>query len=591
MHPLLRRQLERLRTSRDQQPSREVWQRLLDEVSHIYAGTDPEDSLALLHAVREAAPDGILIVGPDRRVVDYNHRFAGIWGIPDDVLVSPDHDKLMSYILPQLNDPDEFTRRVQQLYENPDEASREEVRLRDGRLLDRFSAPVPGPSGPTGRVWFFRDITAQRQAEEALRVFNAELEQRVAERTRALAQANGELDQNLRKLRDTQDQLVHAGRMAAVGTLVAGVAHEINNPLTFVVNNLGFIRDQLEALCATQRVPPAVTSELQQALADVSDGAERVRVIVRDLRVMSRPQSEQHGPVDVNGALETAVGFAGNELRQRARVVWKLDPVPPVNANEARLGQVFLNLVVNAAQALPEETRTRNEVMISSAHEGDEVVVSIADNGVGISAEHLPRVFDPFFTTKPVGKGTGLGLSICHAIVSGLGGRIAVTSQRGAGSTFRVYLPAAATDLPGLPRPASGAPAPRARILVVDDEEQVATSIRRVLCDEHEVVCAGDVREALAQLDRPGSFDLVLCDLLLPGITGLLELYAEIERRHPEVLDRVVFMSGSSTEAGDEFLLRTGHRCLDKPCDAASLRALVAEMVSAPPARRQQAAV
>jgi signal transduction histidine kinase len=463
MHALLRRQLERLGTHAHEPPAPPVWRALLDEISRTYAETDQVESLAVLHAIHEAAPDGILVIGPDRRVLDFNRRFGLIWGIPPGLLACRDDDKLLSYVLPQLADPDEFIRRVLYLYEHPQESSREEIRLVDGRVLDRYSAPVPSNRGDSGRVWFFREITAQRAAEEALRVLNGQLEQRVADRTRALAQANAELDENLSKLRDTQDQLLHAGRMAAVGTLAAGVAHEINNPLTFVLNNLGFIREQIDSLCGAQKIPAAQTRELRQALEDVADGAERVRVIVRDLRVMSRPQPEQRTQVDVNGALETAVGFAGNELRQKGQVVWDLEPVPPVTANEARLGQVFLNLVVNAAQALPEEALERNQIRVASRLEGSQVLVEVADNGVGIPSEHLPRLFDPFFTTKPAGKGTGLGLSICHAIVTGLGGRILVDSTVGVGSTFRVLLPVGTPDAPETPRRSgpTGEPGPR----------------------------------------------------------------------------------------------------------------------------------
>jgi signal transduction histidine kinase/CheY-like chemotaxis protein len=581
MHALLRRQLERLSVEAGEPPDRQVWPALVDEISRTYAETDQVESLALLHAIHEAAPDGILVTGPDRRVLGFNRRFGLMWGLPAGLLASRDDDKLLSHVLPQLCDPDEFIRRVLYLYEHPSESSREEIRLVDGRVLDRYSAPVPSDRGPGGRVWFFREISAQRAAEEALRQLNGQLEQRVVDRTRALAQANAELDENLRKLRETQDQLLHAGRMAAVGTLAAGVAHEINNPLTFVMNNLGFIREQLEHFWETQKVPSGQTRELRQALEDVADGAERVRVIVRDLRIMSRPQPEQRTPVDVNGALETAVGFAGNELRHRARVVWDLGPVPPVSANEARLGQVFLNLVVNAAQALPEQGVDRNEIRVASRLEEGQVVVEVADNGVGIPREHLPRLFDPFFTTKPAGKGTGLGLSICHAIVSGLGGRIAVDSTVGVGSTFRVVLPVGSPEPPERPRrpgPA-GTGGPRGRVLVLDDEEQVGKSIRRVLHEDHEVVCARNVREALALLEAAGVFDVVLCDLMMPGLTGMKEFYSEVEDRHPEFTKRIVFMSGTSTPSGDAFLARTGNRCIEKPCDPASLRAVVADMV------------
>jgi signal transduction histidine kinase len=590
MHALLRRQLDRLSVELAEPPSLPVWRALVDEISQTYAETDQVESLAVLHAIHEAAPDGILLIGPDRRVMGFNRRFGRIWGVPPGLLAARDDDKLLSYVLHQMIDPDEFIRRVLHLYEHPTESSREEIRLRDGRVIDRFSAPVPSDRGACGRVWFFREITAQRAAEEALRTLNGQLEERVMERTRALAQANAELDQNLRKLRETQEQLLHAGRMAAVGTLAAGVAHEINNPLTFVMNNLGFIREQLDSLFNVQNVPPGQTREIKQALEDIADGAERVRVIVRDLRIMSRPQPEQRVPVDVNGALETAVGFAANELRHRARVVWCLGEIPAVPANEARLGQVFLNLVVNAAQALPEGEPDRNEIRVTTRLEGGQVVVEVTDNGVGIPREHLPRLFDPFFTTKPAGKGTGLGLSICHAIVSSLGGRIAVDSAVGLGSTFRVVLPAGVSDLPEVPRRLSPAAAggARGRVLVLDDEEQVGKSIRRVLIEEHEVVCARNVREALALLEGAAGFDVVLCDLMMPGLTGMKEFYSEVQDRHPEFTQRIVFMAGTSTPAGEAFLARTGNRCIEKPCDPAALRAVVAEVVSQhrPPAQR-----
>jgi PAS domain S-box-containing protein len=593
MHALLKRQLERLGADGRQPPVSAVWQALIDEVSRTYAETDQVESLGVLHAIHEAAPDGILVIGPDRRVLNYNRRFARIWGFPAGMLASRDDDKLLSYVLPLLADPDEFIQRVLYLYDHPDESSREEIRLVDGRVIDRYSAPVPSDRGPGGRVWFFRDITAQRTAEAALRGLNGQLELRVAERTSDLAEANAELDANLRKLRETQDQLVHAGRMAAVGTLAAGVAHEINNPLTFVLNNLSFIREQLDQICVAQNVPAAQTLELRQALEDVADGADRVRVIVRDLRIMSRPQPEQRTLVDVNGALETAVGFAANELRHRGRVLWNLTSVPAVSANEARLGQVFLNLVVNAAQALPEESAERNEIRVDSRLDGNQVVIEVSDNGVGIPPEHLPRLFDPFFTTKPAGKGTGLGLSICHAIVTGLGGRILVESQVGVGSTFRVLLPAGAADLPEAavrrPEPAAAA-GQRGRVLVLDDEEQVARSIRRVLSEDHDVVYAANVREALALIGRSDPFDVVLCDLMMPGLTGMKEFYSEVKDRYPELTERIVFMSGTSTPAGEAFLARTGNRCLEKPCDPASLRAAVAEVMSQrQPSRRERA--
>ena len=321
---------------------------------------------------------------------------------------------------------------------------------------------------------------------------------------------------------------------------------------------------------------------MRQALEDVADGAERVRVIVRDLRIMSRPQPEQRAPVDVNGALETAVGFAGNELRHRARVVWDLGPVPPVSANEARLGQVFLNLMVNAAQALPEQDAAAQRDPGGQPPRGQPggrrggrqrgghparapapPLRSLLHHQAGrqghrAGALHLPRHRD-----RP-------GRADRRRQRGGPGQHLPGGAPGGAARPTR-------DPAPVQPGRAGG---PRGRILVLDDEEQVGKSIRRVLNEDHEVVCARNVREALALLEAAGAFDVVLCDLMMPGLTGMKEFYSEVKDRHPEFTERIVFMAGTSTPAGDAFLARTGNRCIEKPCDPANLRAVVAELVA-----------
>ncbi len=237
-----------------------------------------------------------------------------------------------------------------------------------------------------------------------------------------------------------------------------------------------------------------------EELRDAHEAAERVRQIVRDLKLFSRAEEERHGPVNVREVLESTLRMAWNEIRHRARLVKTFDEVPPVVANEARLGQVFLNLVVNAAHAIPAGRAESNEIRLSTRFEGERVLIEIADTGTGMSPEVLEHIFTPFFTTKPVGVGTGLGLPICQRIVEDLGGDLRVSSREGVGSTFPVSLPA--TERPSrpmqTPRAPTAGPARRGRVLVVDDEPMVAIAVRRTLSGEHDVVTLNLTQEALA---------------------------------------------------------------------------------------------
>jgi two-component system, NtrC family, sensor kinase len=226
-----------------------------------------------------------------------------------------------------------------------------------------------------------------------------------------------------------------------VGTLAAGVAHEINNPLAFVLSNLSFLKEECQLLA--RDIPRERLREMEDVLRETRQGAERVRHIVRDLRTLSRDEGEHLSEVDVCEVIESSLGLVRNELRHRARVVKDLEPVPKVRASEGRLGQVLLNLLINALHALPSGMPNQNEVRVRVRALSGQVVIEVRDTGCGISPEVRDRIFDPFFTTKPVGMGTGLGLSICHGIVTSLGGEISVESELGRGSTFRIALPVA----------------------------------------------------------------------------------------------------------------------------------------------------
>jgi two-component system NtrC family sensor kinase len=247
--------------------------------------------------------------------------------------------------------------------------------------------------------------------------------------------------------KQVQEKLRATDRMVSLGTLAAGVAHELNNPISYVLSNLRFAVDELgDQAEAGKALSGEQLQEVQQALREALEGGERMRNIVRDLRSFSRREDERFGPVDIHTVLDSCASLARSEIRHRAQLVKEYGEIPHVLGNESRLGQLFLNLLVNAAQAIPEGDAKGNSVRLTTALAGTGwVVVSVQDTGMGISPENLQRLFKPFFTTKPVGVGTGLGLSICHGIVTAMGGRIEVSSEVGKGTTFRVFMPVADT--------------------------------------------------------------------------------------------------------------------------------------------------
>ncbi len=374
--------------------------------------------------------------------------------------------------------------------------------------------------------------------------------------------------------KQTEAQLIVSDRMASVGTLAAGVAHEINNPLASVTANLALASEELETLARQYPVPAGLRDELR----DARDGAERVRIIVRDLKIFSRGDEEKRGPVDLEQVLESTLRMAWNELRHRARVTRAYGHVLPVMANESRLGQVLLNLIINAAQAIPEGDYARNEVSVETRMDGgDRVVIVVTDTGSGIAPEIQRRLFTPFVTTKPVGVGTGLGLSICHRLVTAMGGTIDFTSELGKGTSFRVSLPVADLSAAATPAPLRAAVASRrrGRVLVVDDDAMMVHSVPRVLSLEHDVEVASGAREAMALFHAGERFDIVLCDLMMPQVTGM-DLYAALTELDPQQAARVVFMTGGAfTTAARAFLDGVPNERLEKPFDIKALRALV----------------
>jgi nitrogen-specific signal transduction histidine kinase len=391
-------------------------------------------------------------------------------------------------------------------------------------------------------------------------------------------------------IRDATEQnrlrarLAQADRMASVGMLAAGVAHEINNPLTYVLSNLeGLAADLpgLELLLPTTARPPELLARTREAL----DGARRISKIVRDLKVFSRTGSDRLEPVSLNKVIEGAINMTLGEVKYRAHLVTELGTLPPVRANEGRLAQVFLNLLVNAAQAIPEGDAEHNLITIRTWTEAGTVLAEVSDTGVGIPLENQARIFEPFFTTKSSSMGTGLGLAISRGIVEEAGGHISVESRPGQGTRFQVRLPAAPAEPGALIHPEAEPPSAgasrRGRVLVVDDEPLIRSSLVRLLHTEHDVVEAASGSAAEAILAADDGFDVILCDLIMPEMSGM-ELHQRLAVSRPHLLERMVFMSGGAfTERASEFLQASPTRLIEKPIEVQGLRQLVRRLVAA----------
>jgi two-component system cell cycle sensor histidine kinase/response regulator CckA len=379
-----------------------------------------------------------------------------------------------------------------------------------------------------------------------------------------------------------------ADRMLSVGTLAAGVAHEINNPLAYVMANLAILARELPALLAAAEPSMRAAGsalDIETVLEDAQEGAARVSGIVRDLRLLSRGDDETRGPVDVVAVILSSLKMAQNELRHRAVVVRELESgLPPVHANASRLGQVFLNLLVNAAQSIPDGRTDANEVRVRARASADRetVIVEVEDTGAGIPPSVAGRIFDPFFTTKPVGVGTGLGLSICHQIVSSVGGEISVTSEPGSGSCFRVTFPSTTAEAL---RVVSGTNDSRwtgvtSRVLMVDDEPAIGRSTQLLLAPQHDVVAVTRGRDALDRLAAGERFDVILCDLMMPEMSGI-EFHDHLARSAPEYVARVVFMTGGAfTDEARQFLESVGRPHIEKPFTEAALRLVIRDIVT-----------
>jgi PAS domain S-box-containing protein len=470
-----------------------------------YTESQLQQSLSLLHATLESTADGILVISTGRLVSSCNQKFLEMWRIPK-MAVSGLHDEaLLAIAIPQLQDPQKFEAELQALYSHPENVSFDSLKLKDGRMFERYSQPQRVGDQIVGRVWSFRDVTQAHHLEEELR---------------------------------------QAQKMEAVGRLAGGVAHDFNNLLMLISGYAGQILEDSEL--------PEKHREVCELLLDA---AKRAGALTRQLLAFSRKQPFVPRVVDLNCVVSDMQKMLERLLSDRVTLIINAPDEPlPVYADPGQLELVIMNLALNARDAMPDggvlTMTTRKEVLAGRSEEKGEPATSnfalleVTDTGHGMPPEIREHIFEPFFTTKDVGKGTGLGLSTVYGIIEQAGGYISVESEPNHGSTFRIYLPkstgaaAESVEPPGIPVVGG-----HETVLLVEDEAGIR-AMTRVYLESlgYKVLEAGSAREALRLAEQHrGQINLLVTDVAMPGMRGD-ELVRAIRQERPTIA--VIFMSG-----------------------------------------------
>jgi PAS domain S-box-containing protein len=469
--------------------------------------------LSLLRATLESTADGILVVDRELRIIDYNQRFVDLWRVPPEVLAPRECRRVVAYVRDQLVDPDALDRRLRELQSCPDLETEDLLAFRDGRVFEHHIRPQRVGGAAVGWVCSIRDVTERHRAAQALH--------------------------------EREEQLRQAQRLEAVGRLAGGIAHDFNTVLTAIMGYADLLADQLSA-----------DDPRQHDALEIRRAAERAAALTRQLLAFSRRQVLQPVVLDINNVVGSVDALLRRLIGDEVELAVACDPaVGRVLADPGQVEQVLMNLVVNARDAMPDGGRILVSTGVAVVGEdgfaqavgpdppgpGRYVTLSVSDTGQGIPPEILPHIFEPFFTTKPSGKGTGLGLATVYGIVKQSGGHIVVDTEPGRGTTFTIFLPETQSAAPAAERPAT---APAARVLLVEDETAIRILAAGILRRQgYEVLDAATAEEALAALDRGEAVDLLLTDVVMPGMNGLELAEAALARR-PEI--KVVYMSGFS---------------------------------------------
>ncbi|MBT8467187.1 MAG: response regulator [Deltaproteobacteria bacterium] len=396
---------------------------------------------------------------------------------------------------------------------------------------------------------------------------------------------------------------VSEDRLRTVGRLAAGLAHDVNNPLTFVLANLESLRESHQAvkrfirklrvdLATREAITPhsfeqiAADSNLQEVIDDATDmltdchkGMHRIQDIVRSLGTFSRADEGHAELLDITRIVDDACAMVFNQIRYRARLVKRFEPIPMIGAYPGRIAQALVNLLTNAAEAIEGGAYAKHRIVVSTSVVDEHVVVAVSDTGTGIGDENRDRIFTPGFTTKAHSGGMGLGLSACQRIANEHGGRLDVQHLPNGGTCFELVLPFD-TGLTIIERrresqPISDNPLHRSRLLIIDDDAMVLSALRRRLQGRYEVVTVLGGVDALAHLSEDQLFDSIVCDLMMPEVDGK-SLYDAIKKEHPELLDRIVFMSGGAfTPRLRKFASAVSNPVLQKPVSRDDLEAMI----------------
>ena len=384
-------------------------------------------------------------------------------------------------------------------------------------------------------------------------------------------------------LRDVSEQrrllrrVTSAENLASLGTLAAGLAHEINNPLTYVITSIS---------SAVRTLPPDETS-VQEDLATALDGCWRIRDLVHNILENTTTGRDLVEPVFVPDVIESALTLVKSQVRHRAKLTWVPESVPYASAHRSKLVQVVLNLVVNASQAFADNHTAEHEIRVRAYGDDQHVLIEVSDNGPGMDETVKQRATEPFYTTKEPGQGSGLGLFLCCSIVESLGGNLQIDSQLGRGTKVTVRLPIS-DEAPASRIVSKGSPAlvtelpPRFRVLIVDDEPEIRRALQRILSRKYVLSMCANGAEALHLLKAGDSFDVILCDILMPEMSGI-EFFDELLRAVPEQAERVLFLTGGATsESARLFVQKHANRILHKPFKPIEVDAAVRNLTRFP---------
>ena len=496
---------------------------------------------AFLESQVEATLDGILVVNSEAKVILKNKRLAEIFKIPDEIMNDEDDAKMRSWVRSRMQDPEEFSRKVNELYSNPDQISRDELTLIDGTILDRYSAPVRDADETIyGRIWAFRDITERRRLET---------------------------------------QFLQSQKMEGIGQLAGGVAHDFNNILAIIQMQTSLLKNS-----------HGISAEQSEFADEISSTVQRAASLTRQLLLFSRREVFQPRNLDFSEAVTNTTKMLRRIVGETIQIEIKLASQPMlVLADAGMIDQVLMNLTVNARDAMPNGGRLTietsgvefDEANIpkgSHARAGSFVRLSVTDTGTGIPAEVLPRIFEPFYTTKEMGKGTGLGLATVFGITQQHQGWIDVDTKVGRGTTFRIYLPrllSKATERSAQPS-LKDMPGGDETLLLAEDDPSLRSSIRNALAKlGYRILEAPTGAKALEVWnENRDEIGLLLTDLVLPGGMNGKDLARTILQENPNL--KVIYMSGYSMEvAGKDLQLKEGVNFLPKPFKAAKLAEII----------------